>query len=241
MLPVQIDLTIVVETALSVGGSGALGGISGKGLLRDAWDRPLLPGSQVKGRVRHACEALARTLYPDQPICQGPRPQSTCPQVTEVIADQPQQRRCLICEIFGSTFWPSPLHFHNLVYDPEFALPAQRTQRFTLPQELRPGIGLERRRRTVQDRLLFFTETTLPGSYPAFGAVSAITGRLPSQRHVALLTAGLLLCNRWGAAKSRGLGWSKVALTVTWGETVLCRSGADNPITMNWEVLRGEL
>jgi len=239
MLPVQIDLTIVVETALSVGGSGALGGISGKGLLRDAWDRPLLPGSQVKGRVRHTCEAIARTLYPTQPICQGPRPQFTCPQVKEVIADQPHQRRCLICEIFGSTFWPSPLHFHNLIYDPEFALPEQRTERFTLAQDLRPGIGIERRRRTVQEQLLFFTETTLPGTYPAFRGVGAITGALPSPRHVALLTASLLLCNRWGAAKSRGLGWSRLALDVMYDGVVLFRSGAADTVAMNWEVLRG--
>jgi len=239
MPSLQIDLTITIETALSVGGSGALGGMSGKGLLRDAWDRPFLPGSQVKGRVRHACEAIARTLYPSQPICQGPRPQFTCPQVKEVIADQPHQRRCLICEIFGSTFWPSPLYFHNLIYDPDFALPAQRTERFTLAQDLRPGIGIERRRRTVHEQLLFFTETTLPGTYPAFHAANAITGNLPTPRHLALLLAGLTLCNRWGAAKSRGLGWSKMALTATYDGQVLLKSGAEDAQAMNWEVLRG--
>lgn len=239
MPSLQIDLKIRIETALSVGGSGALGGLSGKGLLRDAWERPLLPGSQVKGRVRHTCEMLARTLYPSEPICHGPRPQFTCPQVQGVIADEPQRRRCLICEIFGSTFWPSALQFHNLVYDPDYTVPTQRTERFNLAATLRPGIGIERRRRTVQEQLLFFTETTLPGTYPVFQATGAITGELPTKRHAALVVAGLMLCNRWGAAKSRGLGWSTMELTATYEGQILLRNSEANRVEMDWEVLRG--
>ncbi len=237
----QIDLSITIQTALNVGGSGTLGTLADKNLLRDAWDRPILPGSQVKGRVRHACEALARTIYLDQPICRGPRPEQTCPHDTSVLSHAQDARRCLICEIFGSTFWPSPLQFHNLIYDPDLSTTA-RTAQFDPSQDLRdlrPGTSIERRRRVVQEQFLFLTETTLPGMQPVFQATAAIVGHLPTIRHAALVLAGLHQCNRWGAAKSRGLGWSTLGLCAHYADQVLVDSLHQDSIPMNWEVLRG--
>jgi CRISPR/Cas system CSM-associated protein Csm3 (group 7 of RAMP superfamily) len=238
MPSLQVELAIMVNTALSVGGSGARGALANKSLLRDAWDRPFLPGSQVKGRVRHVCEALARVLYPQQPICQGPRPELTCPQDDSVGARTPAERRCMICEIFGSTFWPSPLRFHNLIHDPECPVPIQRTERFVFPPDLRPGIGIDRRRRVVREQLLFDVETTSPGTHPVFHAGQAITGDLRSLRHAALLLAGIQLCNRWGAGKSRGLGWSTTILRANYDGQTIMNSSHEEAVLMNWEVLR---
>jgi len=239
MPQLQIDLAITIATALNVGGSGTLGTLADKNLLRDAWDRPLLPGSQIKGRVRHACEALARTIYPGQPICNGPRPEQTCPQVLAVPKNQQDLRRCLICDIFGSTFWASPLQFHSLSYDPDFPNVFERDRPFDIFQDLRPGVGIERRRRVAQESLLFLTETTQPGLRPVFQATAAIVGTLPTTRHAAILLAGLQQCTRWGAAKSRGLGWSTLGIRAYYNNQVLIDSLNETPVAMNWEVLRG--
>jgi CRISPR/Cas system CSM-associated protein Csm3 (group 7 of RAMP superfamily) len=234
----RVDLAITIETALSIGGSGTLGTLADKNLLRDAWDRLIIPGSQIKGRLRHACEALARSLYPDEPVCRSPRPDALCPQDPAIPQNPAGERKCLVCAIFGSTFWPSPLRFHNLIYDPDYPLtPAERRERFDIPQDLRPGVGIERRRGVAQEKLLFLIETSLPGTQPVFRAAGAIEGTLPTRRHAALLLAGLQECRRWGAIKSRGLGWSSVALRAKYDQETLMDTLAAEPTLMKWEAL----
>ncbi|NTV65441.1 MAG: hypothetical protein HGA65_18165, partial [Oscillochloris sp.] len=49
----------------------------------------------------------------------------------------------------------------------------------------------------------------------------AITGKLDTPAHAALLWAALRLSERWGGAKSRGLGWCTVETTVYWDNTPL--------------------
>jgi CRISPR/Cas system CSM-associated protein Csm3 (group 7 of RAMP superfamily) len=238
MQPFRVDLAITVETALSVGGSGTLGTLADKNLLRDGWDRLILPGSQLKGRLRHACEALARSLYPDEPVCRSPRPELLCPQDPTIPAGPDGQVKCLVCSMFGSTYWPSPLRFHNLIYDPDYPLaPAERRERFDIPQDLRPGVGLERRRRVAQEKILFLIETSLPGTQPVFQADGAIEGLLPSSRHAALLLAGLQECRRWGAIKSRGLGWTSVAVRAWFGAEKLVDTFDAAAAPMKWEAL----
>ncbi len=209
MAEFKLDLQVTIETALAVGGAGSVGTLADKGILRDGWNRPILPASQVKGRLRHACEAIARGL--GVPLCRAPSPDTTCPHHPDVPEGPGGERRCLICQIFGSAAFPSRLRFRDLVYTPLTGDPADTGELYQLREPLRPGIGVERRRGTVQEALLFLTETTQPGIKPVFERASAITGDLPNLGQATLVLMGLEQVLNWGGAKSRGLGWAQVS------------------------------
>src|SRR5262245_21180781 len=74
--PVNIALTLVFQTPPSIAAAGAFGSIADRVVERNGWGQFIIPGSQVKGKVRHACEQLARAL--GQPICDSPRAATMC-------------------------------------------------------------------------------------------------------------------------------------------------------------------
>lgn len=194
MPQLQIDLTLTVETALSVGAGGSGGVLADKAIVRDRLNRLILPGSHLKGRLRHACEVLARRG--GLSVCDAPRPQTMCPHLGTIPAP------CPICQIFGSPAYPGPLHFDSLIYAEATPFPT-----------LRPGVSLNRRRRTAEDQRLYFVETSPPGGQVHFHRSPAIRGWLDAERAEAqtrLLLAGLAFLRTWGGGKSRGLGWGHV-------------------------------
>jgi CRISPR/Cas system CSM-associated protein Csm3 (group 7 of RAMP superfamily) len=79
---------------------------------------------------------------------------------------------------------------------------------------LRPGVGLDRWRRTAQEAIFYTVETTAAG----ITLHSTITGQwldTPAEEVrslLALLVAGVRLSTRWGGSSSRGLGWAAVSL-----------------------------
>ena len=211
-----VDLLITIKTALSVGGAGSVGTLADKSMLRDGWNRLILPASQVKGRVRHACEAIARGL--EIPICRSPRAETTCPHFLGISEGLDGIRCCLICQIFGSPTYPSRLRFRDLIHVPATGDPAILGEFYRPREPLRPGVGVERRRGIVQEQLLFLTETTAPGIWPVFRRDLAICGNLPSPGHALLVLMGLEQVLSWGGAKSRGLGWASVEYTAHYGD-----------------------
>ena len=196
MIRLRVTLTIQAETPLSVGAGGSAGTIADKAIVRDGWGRPLIPGSQVKGRVRHAAEAISSALGLALP--QG--------------FDDDTSPENVIRTIFGSPHQRSPLRFLDLIaftVEPqEIAEPT--TFDWQQIGTLRPSVSLNRQRGTAEDARLLFQEVAPAqlqfGSYP----YAAISGELPTIEHVALLWAAICTTTRWGGAKSRGLGWAQV-------------------------------
>jgi CRISPR/Cas system CSM-associated protein Csm3 (group 7 of RAMP superfamily) len=184
-----------VETALSVGAGGSAGVLADKAIVRNRLGQLVLPGSHLKGRLRHACEILVRSA--GHPVCDAPRAETMCPHRRPLVPAP-----CPICQLFGSPSYQSVLAFADLLYHEPAPLPT-----------LRPGASINRRRRTVEEQRLFFIETSPPGSLAPFFAEAAIRGRLPDARAGAqakLLLAGLHLIQNWGSGKSRGLGWGRI-------------------------------
>jgi len=226
---VKIDLTIALETGLSVGAGGTMGVLADKSALRDGYNRLIIPGSQVKGRLRHACEAIARSL--GHPICEAPVPETMCPQRPDppdgppFPRDADGRRCCIICQIFGSPVYQSPLHFNDLVFiDPAIGERSGPTRADAL-ETLQPGIGLNRRRGTVAEGLLFLLETSpawLGEDRACFHNDEAIVGKLPGEEHLQLMLAGLRFLYAWGGGKSRGLGWGVVRAKVNCNGEVIC-------------------
>lgn len=191
MIDVEVHLEVLSETPVSVGAGGSAGILADKVIARDSRNLPIIPGSQVKGRARHAAEAIARSL--------GLR----------VPHDFDDNTDTVIRRIFGSPQYRAPLHFASLVGvigEPSQIGPEQHLS------HIRPAVAINRRRGTADDRRLLFQETAPAGMI--FSARPAIAGRLPDIEHLALLWAALRAVDRWGGAKSRGLGWATSRMQV---------------------------
>ncbi|GGA44820.1 RAMP superfamily CRISPR-associated protein [Okeania sp. KiyG1] len=72
------SITAIIDTALCVGSGGSSGSLADKPIIRNAEGNLLIPGSQIKGRLRHECEKIARGL--NWAICESPNPETMCPK-----------------------------------------------------------------------------------------------------------------------------------------------------------------
>ena len=206
------SITAIIDTALCVGAGGSSGSLADKPIVRNAEGNLLIPGSQIKGRLRHECEKITRGL--NWAICESPNPETMCPQrvgLTEnfeideykfrdEIIDQ-NIYHCLICQIFGNPSLPSRIIFNDLICEenPEY-----------LSEILRPGVTINRRRGVAEENKLYFLETSPVNAQLRF------TGEILIQPNInpnyvdysrALIWAGLRQINALGGSKSVGLGW----------------------------------
>jgi CRISPR/Cas system CSM-associated protein Csm3 (group 7 of RAMP superfamily) len=207
---VAVSITLTFQTPPSVAGAGAVATLADRVVLRNAAGQFIIPGSHLKGKLRHACEQLIASVSPSA-VCGSPRAETMCPNPPGSPA------LCPICCIFGSPARRSALVFSDLVCQPD----ANAAALHNPAASLRAMTGMNRRRGTVADQRLFLVETApwLPGL--PFSNDSAISGKLDSVAQVRLLLAGLKLLPAWGGMKSRGLGWASVEATATWEGTPL--------------------
>ncbi|MFN6559462.1 MAG: RAMP superfamily CRISPR-associated protein [Nostoc sp. ChiSLP01] len=198
------EITAVIDTALCIGAGGSSGSLADKPIVRNSEGNLLIPASQLKGRLRHECEKMARGL--NWAICDSPNPQTMCPQRAGLtgnferteykISDYEDQHHCLICQIFGNPALPSRVIFDDLICteDPD-----------NLPEVLRPGVTINRRRRTAEEQKLYFLETSSANAQLRFTGHIHLSGA-PVYTG-ALILAGLRHINALGGSKSVGLGW----------------------------------
>ncbi|MDB9526789.1 RAMP superfamily CRISPR-associated protein [Oscillatoria sp. CS-180] len=205
----DIPLTAVIDTALCVGAGGSSGSQADKPLLKTANGRLVIPASQLKGRLRHECEKLTRALH--FPTCESPVAQTMCPQigltdsafsrdaydVGKSFADGRKQHHCLICQMFGNPALPARIQFSDLVC----VEPPENT-----PEVLRPGVTINRRRRTAEEKKLYFLETSPANAQLRFTGSITLEPGSPNFTKL-LLIAGLKHIHALGGSKSTGLGW----------------------------------
>lgn len=197
-------ITAVVDTALCIGAGGSSGSLADKAIVRNAEGNLLIPASQLKGRLRHECEKILRGLKWD--TCYSPNPQNMCPQraglsgnfertAYEVLGYE-EEYHCLICQIFGNPVLPSSVIFDDLICteNPE-----------NLPESIRPGVTINRRRHTAEENKLYFLETSPANAQLRFTGQIHLSGA-PVYAE-ALIWAGLRHIHALGGSKSAGLGW----------------------------------
>ena len=204
-------LSVTVETALCVGAGGTSGTLADKPIVRTAADRLLIPASQVKGRLRHECEKLLRSLQ--WPICESPVAETMCPEraglteqfhqdryrLSEALAGYPEAKsyHCYACQLFGNPTLPARVIFDDLVCE---------TSPDLLAEVLRPGVTLSRTRRTAVEQRFFLLETSPANLALKFSGEVVFTPESPNYGP-ALITAALRHVNALGGSKSAGLGW----------------------------------
>ncbi|MBE9067524.1 CRISPR-associated protein Csm3 [Leptolyngbya cf. ectocarpi LEGE 11479] len=218
----ELPLAAVVDSALCVGAGGSSGSLADKPILKNAEGRLVIPASQVKGRLRHECEKLARGLK--WPVCESPSAALMCPQRAGIAegdtfrlqayrlqdflhhANGAPQYHCLICQLFGNPSLPARLQFGDLVCtEPPDAI----------PEVLRPGVTINRRRRTAEDQKLYFLETSPANVKLRFEGhleilppwTMADSDAVVPDVAMALVRAAMAHIHALGGSKSAGLGW----------------------------------
>jgi CRISPR/Cas system CSM-associated protein Csm3 (group 7 of RAMP superfamily) len=199
----RITLRIDAETAFHTLGPGRTLPLVDRTLQVDSRGNPMIPGSQVRGRVRVHLERLLKAS--SQAVCSPPRPDRTCPHnpaIQKQLAglDEPY---CLACRIFGSPWREAAVAFGN------FYLVRDEVEEADLIAE-RTSVGISRRLGTAQAERLFTSQTTSPGIHLSFGG--PVEGCL-SQEELGWLLAAFKLVTHIGGDKARGLG--RIALKVS--------------------------
>lgn len=198
-------VTAVIDTALCVGAGGSSGSLADKPVVRNAEGNLLIPGSQIKGRLRHECEKIARGLGWE--ISESPSPgkmvirRDKAPNIFSrseyEVSGYNETYHCLISQIFGDPVLPSRVIFEDLICteDPE-----------NLAEFIRPGVTINRRRRTAEENKLYFLETSPPHVSLRFEGQIHLLPDFPSYAKP-LILAGFKHIHALGGSKSAGLGW----------------------------------
>ena len=198
-------ITAIIDTALCVGAGGSSGSLADKPIIRNAEENLLIPASQIKGRLRHECEKIARGLGWE--IGESPSAEKMVIRRENApvkfqrwqyeVSGYEETYHCLISQIFGDPILPSRVLFDDLICteDPE-----------NLPEVLRPGVTINRRRRTAEEKKLYFLETSPANTQLRFEGGIHLLPDCPEYAKPLILT-GLRHIHALGGSKSAGLGW----------------------------------
>ncbi|MFW6296677.1 MAG: RAMP superfamily CRISPR-associated protein [Halothece sp.] len=202
----ELSVTAIIETALSVGSGGSSGSLADQPIVRTAEGRLYLPASQLKGRVRHECEKLARGL--GWQICESPNPETMCPQREGLSAVETAFQRedyqlvgyegyhCLVCQLLGNPTLPSRIIFDDLHCETDL----------DFSEVIRPRVTINRRRKVAEDQKLYFLETSPMNAELRFtGSICFLPSCPEFGKHLVL--ASLKQIYALGGSKSTGLGW----------------------------------
>lgn len=159
---------------------------------------PYIPASTIKGCLRHETERLLRTQQ--IAICNAPSAERMCQ------SDRP----CPVCQLFGSPWHSSNLFFNDLALVDAKIFTQLRHARVPSPT-VRPGVRLNRKRRTAEDGLFFEKELFEPGHPWEFAGQIIYEG--DDNNALAIVYMAARSTNMLGTARSRGLGWNQITLT----------------------------
>src|SRR5215475_13543196 len=105
MFRIQFQTVITLKTSWHIG-TGLGQGLVDRTTQRDPRGSVFIPASTIKGRLRNACEQVAR-LYRSSDnklyTCMPPNPQDMC-RGTDA---------CIVCRVFGSAYQGEQLYFEN--------------------------------------------------------------------------------------------------------------------------------
>lgn len=210
-MKVVIDIRIVFKTPFNIGSGALADSLADNPTLKDATLVPVLPGSSLKGRTRHECERIVRTLTDDEnAVCHGPAPDNMCPLDPARIG-RSDEKGCPICHIFGSPWLPGTAQFPDLHWEFRDEFESKRER----PPDtmVRYGVSIGRTRRVAEEQRLFTIETFAPTKQAVF--IGRIAGDFSNNDwdgygQVGLLVAGLRAITSLGGSRSRGLGWCQV-------------------------------
>jgi CRISPR/Cas system CSM-associated protein Csm3 (group 7 of RAMP superfamily) len=198
-----IPLTAIIDSALCVGAGGSDGSLADKPIIRNAQGQLIIPASQLKGRLRHECEKIADAL--GWQIFLSPKADILSPKEDQVDERFREKYRitgyrgyhCFISQVFGNPTLPSRIIVDDLI------CPIPKDD---LPEILRSGVTINRRRQTSEEKKLYFLETSPVNNQLEFTGSIHLLPDAPKYTKP-LILATLRHVHALGGSKSAGLGW----------------------------------
>lgn len=186
----QIQVILEIQEMFHITGSGHTLPLVDLTVEVDERERPYIPGSSVKGRVRAYTERLMRTA--GLQVCSPPVPDKMCPHA-EIDGEDGY---CPACRIFGSPWVSSRVYFSNfyLAGDDDFIL------------QTRQGIGVGRTLGTVVEEKIYFWEAAggaIKGEPLFFNGEISGTG---DRSEIGWIIAAFRMMSSIGGQKARGMG-----------------------------------
>ncbi len=204
-----VPILIKLNGPLAVN-TGFRRGLIHRTVERDADGLAYIPASSLKGRVRRACEQVARQA--GLRVCSAPRPNGMC---------SAHKQACLVCRVFGMPGRSSGLHWCDARLSKEYqALLGKDEGQTNLEAQfyIRTQVQLSRTLGTAAADRLFTSESTIENlrfesAIEGWLEVTPIAGEDSTGGYeLLLLLAGLRLVNTVGGGASRGGGWLSLDL-----------------------------
>lgn len=206
------ELTIIMAGNFTVGSGFGLARLVDQAAVRDANGVAFIPGSTVKGRLRSICKRLALSAGDHyvkwgasdiRKICQAQGDADKAAALCKQAA-----KKCVICSIFGSPFFPSPYRFSDFVLQMEDAEAIRLRNDFRLMGPKADAEWLTRvhknRYTNVAEAQALFCIEHVPAQRKNF--IGTVTGPALEPLAEALLKDGLRALTHLGGGRSRGLG-----------------------------------
>ena len=209
-------LKVKVRTSLLVGGQTSPVLVDAA-TARYPSGLPIIPASALKGALRIEFERLARLaqqhgLIGKEPaICDAGTPDNACGRGAN---------RCIVCQIFGTPGAEGKLRFQDAKITDNalirlFVKGRERAEQADIPlpagYDVRPGVAINRSRKTAAERLLFISEMLTP-FLPDCIFEAEVEGDNMSELEERLLKEAAQSLKAIGGDKSRGLGQVEVSL-----------------------------
>lgn len=202
---VLLDFRLTCRTGLHIG-AGKSADLAGSDLpvLRDAADRPLVPGSSLRGVLRSGIEAICLSLNLDEARSHaGAEGPDSSGDFTKRWREMTLVERLFgrVAEKKGAFSYGSRLQISDAVVATEVAV------------ELRDGVGIDRETRTAGTGVKFDLEVIPAGT----SFVGKIRFKNPIDYEIGLLAQALWMLNEGGlllgGKSARGLGWVEVEVS----------------------------
>lgn len=192
-------------------------------------DKPIVPGSSLKGAVRQICRAVSQSCVPQESwksqemkrLCKTRIPDDTKFQCR--LGDNPKQdSACIVCDMFGKMGWGSKVFFSDLIAESE------RTDLFHAAHQFAPhpdaekyldtaGYHAYKFYRTVIDEVTKPQKDILRAVPPKTVFTGEITYRNLDKKELGLLLFGLgqsgKMSLKLGGYRNEGFGTVNITLT----------------------------
>jgi len=202
---IKIDLKIKSEMPLHIGTGIGKNGVIDKCIIKRGDGTIYIPGSSIKGRIKHYYKYLYSTFV-------GPLAHDENEYCTNIDIKQ----CCATCQIFGSVFHQGRLIFSDSELEqPKFRGFDKRVINEFLNEfqsTFRSNTKISRRRKVTEEKHLFTLEATMPG----LTFSSTIEGYLSiSDQELAVFLASIKMFDKIGGGKTKGLGRVKTEFSTS--------------------------
>jgi CRISPR/Cas system CSM-associated protein Csm3 (group 7 of RAMP superfamily) len=203
MTNLELELSVIPKTAFHIGTGYGTAGICDSRTVRDRDGFAYIPGSTIKGRIKHYYRIIAKSLGYD-----------------EICRDEAPCNNCVMCSLFGSALSPGEVIFGNaelsedlrdIMKDNKYRMQAFRS----VESNVRTNVTINRYRGVAEPQRLFSVETVNPEmEYHGriFGRIkpTECIGDIPIE--IMLLVAAIRSIEAFGGRKSRGLGRCRIEI-----------------------------